>query len=424
MKKLSYSALYLLISSFSALAQPGDLDAAFGSGGIVITLFMRHAFGFAAAVQGDQKIVVAGTSDGVGGNDYAIARYNADGSLDHSFNNSGKVNTDFNSFIDEATSMAIQVDGKIIAGGVSDNGRDFDFSLARYLANGKLDKAFSQDGKVTTNFDGEDDLYALALQPNGKIVAIGSTHRVATITIKFALARFNANGSLDQTFGNGGKTTTLVGNSSCDGSAVAIQTDGKIIVGGDSYNGTSYDFTLARYNSNGTLDASFGSSGIVTSSLSNMDDMISALAIQPDGKILAAGLKNFGSFNTDFVVVRYNSDGSIDNSFGENGIATTAITNGDDYCNAMALQSDGKIVLTGQVINSRRFSDIAVVRDNANGTPDTSFGANGIVTTAIGTRSDDGYAVTLQQDGKIIVAGDTYVSGSKVGFAVLRYLAN
>src|SRR5207248_1833694 len=148
----------------------------------------------------------------------------------------------------------------------------------------RLDNTVSQDGKVTTNFGAntQDDLYAVALQPDGKIVAAGSTHVTATLTIKFALARYASNGSLDPSFGNGGKVTTLIGGNNCDGSAVAIQADGKIIVGGDSYNGTSYDFTLARYNSNGTLDSSFGTGGIVTTSLSSGDDMISALLIQGD----------------------------------------------------------------------------------------------------------------------------------------------
>jgi uncharacterized delta-60 repeat protein len=128
------------------------------------------------------------------------------------------------------------------------------------------------------------------------------------------------------------------------------------------------------------------------------------------------------SFNTDFAVVRYNTDGSVDSSFGLNAVSITAVTSGDDYCNAMALQPDGKIVLAGQAINQQHFRDIAVVRDNADGTPDSSFGLYGIVTTAIGTRSDDGYTVALQQDGKIVVAGDTYFTGSKVGFAAVRYL--
>ena len=127
-----------------------------------------------------------------------------------------------------------------------------------------------------------------------------------------------------------------------------IQTDGKIIVGGDPYNGTSYDFTLARYNSNGSLDSSFGSGGIVTTSLSNRDDIISALDLQADGKILAAGLKNFGSFNTDFAVVRYNTDGSLDTGFGINGVATTAVTAGDDYCNAMTLQPMERLFWLGR----------------------------------------------------------------------------
>jgi uncharacterized delta-60 repeat protein len=260
--------------------------------------------------------------------------------------------------------------------------------------------------------------YSSARRENSRCRKHPRTH----LDIKFAVTRYNSNGSLDTTFGTGGKTTTFIGGNSCDGSAVAIQPDGKIIVGGDSYQGTSYDFTLARYNSNGTLDNSFGSGGIVVTSLSNMDNMISTLVIQPDGKILAAGLKNFGSFNTDFAVARYNADGSLDTSFGVNGVAATAVTAGDDYCNAMTLQPDGKIILAGQAINPQRFSDIAVVRISADGSLDSSFGSNGVVRTAIGTRSDDGLAVALQQDGQIVIAGDTYFTGSKVGFAVLRYL--
>lgn len=195
---------------------------------------MKHAYGYAVAIQVDQRIVVAGTSDGRSSSDYALARYNTDGSLDHTFNNTGKVNTDFNGQIDEATCMVIQADGKIIAAGVSENPQDFDFSLARYLPNGKLDRTFSQDGKVITNFGpgAEDDLYAVALQPDGKIVAAGSTHIVTHLDIKFAVVRYTSNGSLDPTFGTGGKTTTFIGDNSCDGSAVAIQADGKIIVGG------------------------------------------------------------------------------------------------------------------------------------------------------------------------------------------------
>lgn len=170
MKKSASFCLCLLAISPSVFARAGDLDPTFGNGGVATTAFMRHAYGYAVAIQGDQKIVVAGLSDGVGGNDYALARYNADGSLDSTFNNTGKIKTDFNSFIDEATCMAIQPDGKIIAAGVSDNGNDFDFSLARYQSNGKLDRSFSQDGKVTTNFGNgaEDDLYAILFSPTGK----------------------------------------------------------------------------------------------------------------------------------------------------------------------------------------------------------------------------------------------------------------
>jgi uncharacterized delta-60 repeat protein len=426
MKTFLWAALAILASIASSFGQAGSLDPTFGSGGITTTSFKRHAYGYAVAVQADQKIVVAGLSDAAttAGYDFALARYNSDGSIDPTFNNNGKVNTDFGSASDEATCTVIQPDGKIVAAGVWDNGIDFDFALARYQTNGKLDRTFSQDGKVTTNFgtNAEDDLYAVALQSDGKIVAAGSTHIVTHLDIKFAVARYNTNGSLDTTFGTGGKLTTFIGGNSCDGFAVVIQPDGKIIVGGDSYQGTSYDFTLARYNSNGSLDRSFGSGGIVTTSLSSADDMISALALQPDGKILAAGLANFSSSNTDFAVVRYTTDGLLDSTFGTNGVSIVAVTSGDDYCNAMALQPDGKIVLAGQAINAQRFSDFAVVRENADGTLDNSFGINGIVTTAIGTRSDDAFAVALQQDGKIIVAGDTYVTGPKVVFATARYL--
>jgi uncharacterized delta-60 repeat protein len=386
-----------VLGAATALAlgdSPGDLDPTFGSGGKVTTHIDGSSRALGLVVQPDGKLVAAGdTSSG----EFALARYNPNGSLDPSFGGSGTVTTATGY---GATALVLQPDGKLVAAGTSSGSSGREFALLRYKPNGSLDPSFGGDGKVATSF--ADEANALALQPDGKLVAAGSADRDA-----FALARYNPGGSLDGSFGAGGTVTTDFVNSLDDAAyALALQPDGKLVAAGSGLGG----FALARYNPNGSLDESFGADGKVTT-VDGALIVANALVLQPDGKLVAAGMAWTPSTGFDFCLVRYNSDGSLDTSFGVGGKVTTNFVNSSsDQANALALQPDRKLVAAGS----------GVVRYNPDGSLDTGFGVGGKVTTPF---RNVAYALALQPDGKLVAAGQLF-NGSYSVFAVARYMGS
>ncbi|MGW3624911.1 calcium-binding protein [Streptomyces sp. NPDC000880] len=402
-----------------ALAAPGDLDPTFGTGGKVTTDFGSGS-DFADAVQADGKIIAAGGSDSSGSRDFALARYNTDGSLDTTFDTDGKVTTDFGSGSDDvALGVAVQADGKIVAAGLSNSGGSYDFALARYNTDGSLDTTFDTDGKVTTDFGGSgDEAHGVALQTDGRIVAVGQSGSGGVED--FALARYNTDGSLDTTFDTDGKVTTDFGSGTDDEArGVALQTDGKIVAAGLSNSAGDYDFALARYNTNGSLDTTFDTDGKVTTDFGTSDDQAYGVALQTDGKIVAAGQSDPGGIS-DFALARYNTNGSLDTTFDTDGKVTTNFAGSDDGAFGVALQTDGKIVAAGQS-GSGGIDDFALARYNTDGSLDTTFDTDGKVTTDFGSGSDDAaFGVALQTDGKIVAAGFSDSSGNS-DFALARY---
>jgi uncharacterized delta-60 repeat protein len=337
-------ALVIAIAN-PAAAPPGDLDPTFDGDGKVTTDFAGiFAVAGAVAIQGDGKIVAAGTTADVSGiSDFALARYNTDGSLDTAFDGDGKVTTDFAGLSDEANAISIQGDGKIVAAGVARIGLNGpqDFALARYNTDGSLDTTFGGDGKVTTDFAGANDqAHAVAIQGDGKIVAAGLAGS------DFALARYNTDGSLDTTFGGDGKVTTDFAGPTDQAHAVAIQGDGKIVAAG--FAGSDFDFALARYNTDGSLDTTFGGDGKVTTDFagSGSRDEAHAVAIQGDGKIVAAGLAVVSGI-FDFALARYRADGSLDTIFSGDGKVTTDFAGDFDVANGVVIQANGRIVAAG-----------------------------------------------------------------------------
>jgi uncharacterized delta-60 repeat protein len=409
---LSFAFLIFLFPN-AAHATAGDLDPTYGNGGKVISDFLgnseiiRHA-----AVQPDGKLVVVG--DGVGSDGiqrFGLVRYRLNGSLDMNFGSGGRV-IDLRGV--RAATVSVQDDGKIIAAGQVSPG---DFGLVRFNKDGSLDTSFGNAGLATTDFFGtSDQIWNLALQPDGKIVAIGDADNANWL----ALARFNANGSLDTTFGNGGRLTPGIGPGIEQGLAIAIQSDLKIVAVGQAYNGAlrKSDFALLRLEPNGELDESFGNAGKVLTDFSNGYDVALAVAIQPDGKILAAG-----EAPDKFGVVRYNVDGSLDETFGSGGRVITSFFGRGDVAMALALQSDGKIIAAGSAVftggdgTSGAVRDFALARYNGDGTLDTTFGDQGKVTTNFGGDSVATSAL-LQPDGKLVAAG----SANFADFALARYL--
>jgi uncharacterized delta-60 repeat protein len=329
----------------SALAAPGALDPSFGTGGKVTTAIGSYdAYANALVRQPDGKLVAAGSSVNVATlGDFALARYNPNGSLDTSFNGTGKVTTAIGPGNDYAYALAVQPDGKLVVAGRSYNGSNDDLALARYNPNGSLDTSFNGTGKVTTAIGaGDDSADALALQPDGKIVAAGYSYNGSAEV--FTLARYNPNGSLDTSFNGTGKVTTAIGDYA-DAHALVLQPDGKLAAAGIGHNGSQFVFALARYNPNGSLDTSFNGTGKVTSPIGSVQDNAIALARQPDGKLVAAGYSYNGP-RRFFALARYNANGSLDTSFNGTGKLTTAIGL-DDQAYDLALQPDGKIVAAG-----------------------------------------------------------------------------
>ena len=228
-------------------------------------------------------------------------------------------------------------------------------------------------------------------------------------------------GDLDTSFDTDGKVTTAIGSGLDAATSIALQSDGKIVVAGQSVIGGNDDFAVVRYNTDGSLDTSFGTDGKVTTAIGAGSDAASSIALQSDGKIVVAGYSVIGGIK-NFAVVRYNTNGSLDTSFGTGGKVTTAIGNGGDIAYSIALQSDGKIVVAGYSLIAE-FGDFSVVRYNTNGSLDTSFGTGGKVTTAIGAGNDFANSMALQSDGKIVVVG-YYDNGDNLDFVVVRYIAS
>ena len=335
-----------------AWAADGDLDTSFSGDGIVSTLVGSDGGeSFDAAIQSDGKIVVAGYSwnDSDSRSDFAVARFNSNGTLDTTFGTGGQVITNLG-LSSEIRSIALQSDGKIVAAGFLSNGANEDFAIVRYNSNGSLDTTFSGDGKLSTDLGSYDSIYSIALQSDGKIVATGVSND------NFAIARYDTNGTLDASFDTDGKVTTNLGSIESINS-IAIQSDGKIVAAG--YSGS--DFAIARYDTNGTLDASFDTDGIVTTDIASSDDGFNSVLLQSDGKIVAAGYTDNAGFSYLMAVARYNTDGSLDSTFNGDGIALTAVRSSDDSATAVAIQTDGNIVIAGYS-DSGLVYEFAVVR--------------------------------------------------------------
>jgi uncharacterized delta-60 repeat protein len=355
------------------------------------------------ALQTGNKVVLAGTTLTASGRDFALVRFSAEGSLDPTFDGDGKLTTDFGATDDFAHDLAIQADGKLVVAGYRTNGAVTDFALARYSANGVLDASFGSAGKVTTDFGGAEDIaWAVATQADGKIVVAGHVRPDAG-TWDFGVARYNANGTLDATFSGDGKAT--VDFSGVDvPAAVAIQNDGKIVVAG---RGGAGGAALARFNTDGTLDTTFDGDGRAATGLG--ESFIRGMAVQADGKIVLVGGSYHGGTDQDIVVLRYNVNGSLDATFSGDGIVFSD-SGGSDAAYDVAVQSDGRILVSGYSQAASGATNVALLR----------YASNGTLEGAVVTPAGAGVALALQSDGKMVVGGGI----ASQPFGAARYLSD
>jgi uncharacterized delta-60 repeat protein len=426
---------------------PGCLDLSFGGSGYVHT-DLYPAFGTeetaGVVVQPDGKIVVAGrVGKSPPGYAFAVFRYNADGNLDTSFGDADSANpplrlgytvTTFTTGSDTARAMLLQPDGKIVVAG---NALSATYMAAvRYNSDGSLDTSFGSGGKVTISFGKNigSAAYDIAQQSDGKLMMVGNANN------QFALARLNANGSLDASFASGGKL--IVNASGTRGGSSfarslsfqripAITGEERIVVGGYSTNSSSskQDWTLMRFKPDGSTDTTFGSSGSAKTSFFGFDDQIQKVQVDSNNRIVAAGTTysasgDCGSYVLDAALVRYAEDGNLDGSFA-GGKQTVDVYGGRDGLYGLSIQADGKVLILATAKSAdNSVTYIALVRFNADGSRDSTFGlmGNGIVTTALYGIGSWGYALTLQPtDGKVIVAGDVGNPPAGDDIVVVRY---
>ncbi|WP_018615049.1 Ig-like domain-containing protein [Segetibacter koreensis] len=410
----------------------GTLDSSFNEDGKLTTDFGFNDFANSVAVESNGKIIVAGGTTGTNNWDFALARYNSDGSLDKSFYRGGKEVGYVPVGIGSLNSIAVQSDGKKVVAGVSfDSLSRENFFISRHTMDGSPDETFSGDGKQITDFGySYSILSSLALQNDGKIVVAGTVFHTGypnSDNSYFAIARYNIDGNPDSTFSGDGKQITNFGKSYlfASTSSLTIQDDGKILVAGavtDTVWNTS--FAVARYNTDGSLDNTFGINGKQTTSFGSDFDVAFSIALQRNHKIVIAGHAVINS-NLDFAVARYNQDGRLDKTFGNDGKQTTDFASTNDYVNSVAIQNDGKIIVGGSIYISDEDYNFSLARYNSDGSLDNKFGNNGKLTTDFGY-NDGIRTVRIEADGKIVVAGSSYNGKELKGndIAIARYNSN
>lgn len=472
--------------ALTRLVNDGEVDTTFGSGGRTIYNYGPTLYDNAVgpiAMQGDKIVAVCSTAQGgTRGIDFGVARFNANGSLDTSFGSAGRRTISFDTGSEYAWSVAVQPDGKIVAAGYSDNAEG-DFAVARLTSNGSLDPTFSSDGKDVTDIGRSadelvDGSQSVAVQPDGKIVVLGSAYTGPVTGQDFAVARYLSDGALDPTFGVNGRVTLDFGSQFDAGWGVAVAPNGKIVLVGYSAVSTGQDFAIAvlnpdgspdagfgpggrrlvnvleydrgrgvavwnnkiiltgssidtsadpytswdlavlRLNFDGTPDASFNGTGRTVLDFGNTPDEGWGVVVQSDGQIAVAGRTSQAGTGDDFLVVRLNADGRLDPTFNGTGKTTIDFGSGDT---AYSIALDGeKLVVAGQTSQTGTGQDFAVTRINGDGTLDTTFGIGGRATVDFGSTDDFGLSVAVQ-GGKIVVAGRSQ-QGAATGwdFAVAR----
>jgi uncharacterized delta-60 repeat protein len=421
-------------ASASFASATGSLDPTFGDGGIVVTrVGPRDDGATSVAVQTDGRIVVAGyrVLDSTQSPQWAVTRYQADGTLDSSFSQDGFVGSP-KPCLDSgescrSRSVAVQADGKIVVAGTGWDPVGSHVVIARYDPDGSLDTTFDGDGVVIQNL-GLQYVNAgpLVIQADGRILVAAEGNADLFVT------RFHSDGSLDESFDGDGISSWALAGVEPSVRGIAVQTDGRVVIGGGvyAYNPPETDSSaLWRFNVDGSLDATFDGDGVVTT-LIGAGSQVTDVAIQGDGRIIASGYSSSESPQAQisyFALARYNPDGSLDVTFDGDGLVTTSFPigipdwGGSAEANALGLQSDGKILAAGSAWDGAQTA-IALARYDSDGQLDDTFGIAGQTTAVFGAPSGGSYVADLaiQPDSRIVTVGSAY-NGSNEDFALARF---
>jgi uncharacterized delta-60 repeat protein len=439
---LQTAAASLAFVATAAFAHDGDIDPSFGTDGLTIIDLGAAATPYGLAIDSMSRIVLAGpvVTTGPTGTDFGAARLTPNGAPDTDFSFDGwtTIAVGDGGAFDTMFNAIVQSDDKIVLVGegpdTAEPSDDSDFKLVRLNTDGTLDTTFSGDGKAYVNFDlgGTNSDRALdAVQlANGKLIVVGSAE-VAADNIDFAITRLNVDGTRDTGFGTNGRMTVgfdLDATNRDDiASSVAIDADGNILVAGAALKAASdYDFAIARLTPNGALDPNFGGDGRVTVAFDvggNLDDEALELIVAPDGSIFVTGASTDNGY--DFAAVKLQPDGTPDPTFGNGGKVTVPFDFGGedfDISYGSALQADGKLVLAGLVTSTAGDGDIGLVRLDADGTLDDTFGFGGkkIIAPNIGGNLVDGAVRARIQNGYLVFSGLVTTATGYTSFAAGR----
>jgi len=378
----------------------GGLDPGLGGFGAVGIDFLDADVASDVALLGDGRIVAHGIANSSPGTATALVRLWPDGTLDAGGWQTADVEDAFFDPESEelAFGMAVQSDGKVVVTGYIARSSDHlgnNFGLARFLRNGQPDMAFGTGGGLNFGFGARDIAQAVAIQPDGKIVAAGYT--ITPAGGDFMVARFLTNGAVDNSFGFGGFSVLDFMGGDDYGMDVAVAPDGKIVVGGTTFNGARLVYGVARFNPNGTADTSFDQDGKqLFEFVAGLTHQVEAMLVQPDGRIILGG-----RVGSDFGLVRFNESGTVDGSFGSGGSTRTDMGGTDALCD-LAFTGTGGFVAAG----SRQLgnSDFALACYTPAGNLNASFGSGGRAFADLGI-NDVAFAVDVRSDSTIVVAG-------------------
>ncbi len=415
--------LFCFLYFASGNAQVGNLDPSFSGDGKLLTPIgggTNVAYGI--TVQSNNRIIAVGQTRSGGNDNFAVVRYLEDGTTDTGFGGDGIVEIDIDGGNDEARDVLVLGNGNVLVAGTAVTGGGMDFAFALLDPEGKLVTSFGEGGKLTINFNNTNDVLSRITLHGDRIYAVGSS--ISNDVEQYAIAAIKADGTMENAFSGDGKLVFDVDAGQDVATAIAIQSDDKLLVAGYTGIGFEKEFCVVRFKSDGSLDNTFSADGIAIPDVGMIDDRAYGIAIQDDQKIVVAG-SSYGETGYDFAVVRLLPDGSIDIDFGDDGYTVETIGPFFDDARDMVLQPDGKILVTGYAAQAASDADFGLARFTRDGVLDNTFSGDGKVITIIGSgeSEDEAHAIALQPDGKIVVAGEAENSSGNLDFALARYIS-
>ncbi|MCC6280245.1 MAG: T9SS type A sorting domain-containing protein [Saprospiraceae bacterium] len=428
----SYLALICLFPLSSVFAQTGSLDDSFNGNGYVLSSILSNYNNVAThvAVQVDGKILAGIAVYGPGLDEYTvIQRYLEDGSLDQTFNGSGQITLKYPGKEVYLSDILNLPNGKfLVAANIyNTNNAHYTPALFRFLANGALDAGFGTNGvmqQAAVNGYTEMQFAEVDVLPDGKLIVAGYITPNEGAEL-CAVFRYQANGALDTGFHGDGIATVALGTNYVSVSTLVIDSNGKILIGGTYTGDTNYDFMAIRMHANGTLDNGFNGDGIAIFALTDQDDQVTGMALQSDGKIVLGGYARDmpGVASTDFAVMRLTTDGNLDPTYSEDGSNIVSVGSGNDAAYTMVMQPDGKVVLAGYISNNTGGADFAMARFTTNGNLDNTFSGDGKVVVPIVSNNTDAIYAVALQPDGKIVAAGIARTGDNNSFVLARFIS-